>query len=81
MNTDKDANPRLKIVGYEVIVVNCQDSATARALAGQRLQEIEQRLAQIKKEKTALNRDKHCLTRWLRKNGTGPTPRFAGSVN
>ena len=78
MNTDKDATPRLKIADYEVIAVNCQDSATARALAGQRLQEIEQRLTEIKKEKTALNRDKHCLTRWLRKNGGEPTPRFAG---
>ena len=54
MNTDKDANPKLKIAGYEVIAVNCQDSATAHALAGQRLQEIDQRLAEIKKEKTAL---------------------------
>ena len=78
MNTDKDANPRLKIAGYEVIAVNCQDSATAHALAGRRLQDIEQRLAEIKKEKTALNRDKHCLTRWLHKNGAGPTPRLAG---
>jgi len=75
MNTDKDVNPRLKIAGYEVIAVNCQDSATAHALAGQRLDEIEQRLAQIKKEKTALNRDKHCLTRWLRKNGANATVR------
>ena len=78
MNTNNDANPRLKIAGYEVIAVNCQDSATAHALAGQRLQEIDQRLAEIKKEKTALNRDKHCLTRWLRKNGAEPAPRFAG---
>ena len=78
MNTNNDVNPSLKIAGYEVIAVNCQDSATAHALAGQRLQEIEQRLAQIKKEKTGLNRDKHCLTRWLRKNGAEPTPRFAG---
>jgi hypothetical protein len=78
MNTDKDANPRLKIAGYEVIVVNCQDSATAHALAGRRLHEIEQRLTEIKKEKTGLNRDKHCLTRWLRKNGAEPALRFAG---
>jgi hypothetical protein len=78
MNTDNDTKPRLKIAGYEVIVVNCQDGATAHALAGRRLQEIEQRLAEIKKEKTALNRDKHCLTRWLRKNGAEPTPRFGG---
>jgi hypothetical protein len=78
MNTNNDTNPRLKIAAYEVIAVNCQDSATAHALAGQRLQDIEQRLAEIKKEKTVLNRDKHCLTRWLRKNGAEPTPRFAG---
>jgi hypothetical protein len=78
MNTDNDANPRLKIAAYEVIPVNCPNSATARASAGQRLRDIEQRLAEIKKEKTALNRDKHCLTRWLRKNGAEPMPRFAG---
>ena len=78
MNTNNDANPRLKIAGYEVIAVNCQDSAAARVLAGQRLPEIEQRLVEIKKGKTALNRDKHCLTRWLRKNGAEPAPRFAG---
>jgi len=78
MNTDNDANPRLKIADYEVIAVHCQDSATAHALAGKRLQEIDERLAEIKKEKTALNRDKHCLTRWLRKNGAEPTPRSAG---
>jgi hypothetical protein len=78
MDADNNANPRLKIAGYAVIAVNCQDSATARALAEQRLRDIEQRLAEIKKEKTALNRDKHCLTRWLRKNAAEPTPRFAG---
>ena len=78
MNTDKDANPRLKIADYEVIVVNCQDSATAHALAGKRLEEIEQRLAEIKKEKTALNRDKHCLTRWLHKNGAAPNATVRG---
>jgi hypothetical protein len=80
MDTDNDANPTLKITGYEVIAVNCQDSATARSLAGQRLRDIEQRLVEIKKEKTALNRDKRCLTRWLRKNGAEPTPRF-GAVS
>jgi hypothetical protein len=78
MNTNNDTNPRLKIAAYEVIAVNCQDSATAHALAGQRLREIEERLAEIKKEKTALNRDKHCLTRWLRKNGAEPMLRFGG---
>ena len=78
MNTDKDTKPRLAIAGYEVIAVNCQDSATARALARRRLQEIEQRLAKIKKENTALNREKHYLTRWLRKNSAEPTSRFAG---
>ena len=75
MNTDNDTKPLLKIAGYEVIAVNCQDSVTAGALAGQRLDEIDQRLAEIKKEKTALNRDKHCLTRWLRKNGANATVR------
>ena len=78
MNPDNDSNPTLKIAGYEVIAVNCQDSATAHTLAGQRLREIEQRLAEIKKEKTALNRDKHCLTRWLRKNGAEPNATVRG---
>jgi hypothetical protein len=61
--------PALKIVAYTVKALNCPDTATARALAEQRIREIELRIARLKSEKTELNRDKHCLSRWLHKHG------------
>jgi len=65
--TDKDTTPMLSIEGYKVTVVNCPDSATARALAAQRIREIENRIMGIKSERTMLNRQRHALTQWLDK--------------
>ena len=62
---ENENTPAVKVAGYEVTIVNCPDRATARATAEKRLCEIEQRLAELKEEKTALNRHKHLLARLL----------------
>ena len=66
MNTkNKDTEPKIKIDGCKVAAVNCQDGATARELAAERIRAIDKRVAEIKAERTALNRQKHMLSRWL----------------
>jgi hypothetical protein len=62
---DNDSKPSLSIRGFDVIATNCKDRSTARALAELRMCEIEKRLADIKAERTVLNRHKHVLQRWL----------------
>lgn len=64
-NTDKDTEPKIVINGNKVIAVNCPDGASARELGAERIREIDKRVAEIKAERTALNRQKHMLLRWL----------------
>jgi hypothetical protein len=65
-HTSNDTKPTLSIEGFEVISANCTDTSTARALAEQRMCEIEKPLAEHKAERTVLNRHKHVLKKWLR---------------
>ena len=62
-NKDTDAEPRITINGYKVTAVNCQSDASARELAEERIREIDKRIAEIKAERTALNRQKHLLVK------------------
>jgi len=57
--------PKISISGYKVVATNC-DGDAARDLAEQRFREIEKRVADIKAERTALNRERHVLARWLK---------------
>ena len=59
MNTkNKDTEPKIKIDGYKVTVAT-------RELAAEHIRAIDKRVAEIKAERTALNRQKHMLLRWL----------------
>jgi hypothetical protein len=64
MNT-KDTEPKIVIDGYKVTAVNCQDGALSRELVAERIRAIDKRVAETKAERTALNRQKHILTKWL----------------
>jgi hypothetical protein len=63
MNTKENKEPHISTDGYTVTAINCQDPATARDLVSKRIRAIEQRLAEIKLERTALNREAHDLAR------------------
>ena len=67
---DKDTESKIIIDGYKVVATNCQDGETPRDLAEERIREIENRVAEIKAERTSLNRQKHVLTRWLNETRT-----------
>jgi hypothetical protein len=58
--------PKIEIQGYEVVATNCPDGDAALDLAEQRLLEIEKRVADVDAERTALNREKYILARWLK---------------
>lgn len=55
---NKDTEPKIEIDGRKV-------AATARDAALERIRAIDKRVAEIKAERTALNREKHMLSRWL----------------
>jgi hypothetical protein len=72
---DKDTEPKIVIDGYKVTAVDCQSGASARNLAAERIRQIEKRVAEIKAERTALNRQKHILAKFLTKvPGPGRQP-------
>jgi hypothetical protein len=69
--------PKIEIKGYEV-ATNC-DGDVARELASERLREISERVAAIAAERTALNREKHVLARWLQRALKTPGAREQGA--
>jgi hypothetical protein len=52
-NQDKKTEPEITI-----------DGPTSRAVAEERIRAIDKRVAEIKAERTALNRQKHILAKW-----------------
>jgi hypothetical protein len=60
MNTkNKDTEPKITI-----------DDAKTRELAAERIRAIDKRVAELKAERTALNRQKHMLLRCLAENAS-----------